>query len=101
MDAKIIREMGNMGLREIKWMTKPKIMVCAPSNSATDDILLKLVKNGFLSLNLAKYNPKMVWIGYNFTHMLLKRLALMPKLNHMFVKAIKKCSMRLWNWRMV
>ncbi|GKB48236.1 histone acetyltransferase type B catalytic subunit [Tanacetum coccineum] len=44
---------------------KPRYLVCAPSNAATDDILLKLLRISFLGQKLEKYNPKIVRIGFN------------------------------------
>lgn len=90
MDAKILKEMGNMGLQDIQWPPKPKFMVCAPSNSATDGILLKVLKHGFLGLNMSKYNPKIVRIGFHSNTDAARDVGLAAKVNSYISKSYEE-----------
>uniref|UniRef100_A0A7S4R0A1 WW domain-containing protein n=2 Tax=Ditylum brightwellii TaxID=49249 RepID=A0A7S4R0A1_9STRA len=42
---------------------KPRILVCAPSNAAVDNVILKIMEDGFIDGNGCRYNPSMVRIG--------------------------------------
>ncbi len=42
---------------------KPRILVCAPSNAAVDNIILKIVQDRFLDGNGSKYSPSIIRIG--------------------------------------
>ncbi|KAJ8768098.1 hypothetical protein K2173_021038 [Erythroxylum novogranatense] len=45
-----------------------RVLVCAPSNSALDEIVLRLLRNGICDENLRTYNPKIVRIGLKAHH---------------------------------
>ncbi|KAF5745085.1 helicase MAGATAMA 3-like isoform X1 [Tripterygium wilfordii] len=45
-----------------------KVLVCAPSNSALDEIVLRLLQNGVRDENVHIYNPKIVRIGLKAHH---------------------------------
>ncbi|XP_065856347.1 probable helicase MAGATAMA 3 [Euphorbia lathyris] len=45
-----------------------RVLVCAPSNSALDEIVLRLLRNGILDENVRPYNPKIVRIGLKAHH---------------------------------
>jgi senataxin len=42
---------------------KPRILVCAPSNAAVDNVILKIVEDRFLDGNGSKYSPSIIRIG--------------------------------------
>lgn len=42
---------------------KPRILICAPSNAAVDNIILKIMEDGFIDGNGMRYNPVMCRIG--------------------------------------
>ena len=42
---------------------KPRLLVCAPSNAAVDNIILKIMKNGFVDGQGTRYNPSIVRVG--------------------------------------
>ncbi|CAN1324791.1 Probable helicase MAGATAMA 3 [Linum perenne] len=45
-----------------------RVLVCAPSNSALDEIVLRLLRNGVLDETVSTYNPKIVRIGLKAHH---------------------------------
>lgn len=45
-----------------------RVLVCAPSNSALDEIVLRLLKTGVHDENVRSYNPKIVRIGLKAHH---------------------------------
>ncbi|XP_050228879.1 probable helicase MAGATAMA 3 [Mercurialis annua] len=45
-----------------------RILVCAPSNSALDEIVLRLLRTGVRDENIHTYNPKIVRIGLKAHH---------------------------------
>jgi len=44
-------------------MHRPHILVCAPSNSAVDNILERIIQYGFYQLNGQQYRPAMIRVG--------------------------------------
>ena len=42
---------------------KPHILVCAPSNAATDELLERILKHGFRDANAAVYRPNVSLIS--------------------------------------
>ncbi len=42
---------------------KPRILVCAPSNAAVDNVILKIVEDRFLDGNGSKYSPSIIRLG--------------------------------------
>jgi len=42
---------------------KPRILICAPSNAAVDNIILKIMEDGFIDGNGCRYNPVMCRLG--------------------------------------
>jgi len=42
---------------------KPRILVCAPSNTAVDNIILKIMDDGFLDGTGRPYKPNIVRVG--------------------------------------
>ncbi|KAG8647199.1 probable helicase MAGATAMA 3 isoform X2 [Manihot esculenta] len=45
-----------------------RVLVCAPSNSALDEIVLRLLRTGLRDENVHTYNPKIVRIGLKAHH---------------------------------
>ena len=43
--------------------SKPRLLVCAPSNAAVDNIILKIMEEGFVDGQGNRYNPSMVRVG--------------------------------------
>ena len=42
---------------------KPRLLVCAPSNAAIDNIILKIMEDGFVDGSGQRYNPSMIRVG--------------------------------------
>lgn len=42
---------------------KPRLLVCAPSNAAVDNIILKIMEDGFIDGSGQRYNPSMIRVG--------------------------------------
>ena len=42
---------------------KPRLLVCAPSNAAVDNVILKIMKDGFIDGQGTRYNPSIVRVG--------------------------------------
>ena len=42
---------------------KPRLLVCAPSNAAVDNIILKIMEDGFVDGSGQRYNPSMIRVG--------------------------------------
>jgi senataxin len=42
---------------------KPRLLVCAPSNAAVDNIILKIMEDGFVDGSGKRYNPSMIRVG--------------------------------------
>jgi len=42
---------------------KPRLLVCAPSNAAVDNIILKIMEDGFIDGQGNRYNPSMIRVG--------------------------------------
>lgn len=47
---------------------RSKILVCAPSNSALDEIVLRIMQNGLFNATGATYSPTLVRVGINVHH---------------------------------
>ena len=43
--------------------SKPRLLVCAPSNAAVDNIILKIMQDGFIDGQGQRYNPSMIRVG--------------------------------------
>ena len=43
--------------------SKPRLLVCAPSNAAVDNIILKIMEDGFIDGNGNRYNPSIIRVG--------------------------------------
>lgn len=48
---------------EMARRAKPRLLVCAPSNAAVDNICLKIMEDGFIDGQGQRYNPSMIRIG--------------------------------------
>jgi senataxin len=42
---------------------KPRILCCAPSNAAVDNVVSKIIKDRFIDGNGGKYNPSILRVG--------------------------------------
>lgn len=42
---------------------KPRLLVCAPSNAAVDNVILKIMQEGFRDGSGSRYNPSMIRVG--------------------------------------
>ena len=42
---------------------KPRLLVCAPSNAAVDNIIQKIMEDGFVDGSGQRYNPSMIRVG--------------------------------------
>ena len=48
---------------ELARKAKPRLLVCAPSNAAVDNIILKIMEDGFIDGQGRRYNPSMIRVG--------------------------------------
>lgn len=48
---------------EMARKAKPRLLVCAPSNAAVDNVILKIMEDGFIDGQGQRYNPSMVRVG--------------------------------------
>jgi len=48
---------------DIARRAKPRLLVCAPSNAAVDNVILKIMEDGFVDGSGQRYNPSMIRIG--------------------------------------
>lgn len=42
---------------------KPRLLVCAPSNAAVDNVILKIMEDGFVDGSGKRYNPSIIRVG--------------------------------------
>jgi senataxin len=42
---------------------KPRLLVCAPSNAAVDNVILKIMQDGFVDGSGKRYNPSIIRVG--------------------------------------
>lgn len=42
---------------------KPRLLVCAPSNAAVDNVILKIMEDGFIDGSGNRYNPSIIRVG--------------------------------------
>lgn len=42
---------------------KPRLLVCATSNAAVDNVILKIMESGFKDGSGARYNPSIIRVG--------------------------------------
>ena len=55
---------GNrQGALEVARRAKPRLLVCAPSNAAVDNVILKIMEDGFVDGSGQRYNPSMIRVG--------------------------------------
>jgi hypothetical protein len=45
---------------------KPRLLVCAPSNAATDELLARVLDRGFIDGELRSYKPNVARVGLDF-----------------------------------
>jgi senataxin len=48
---------------EMARRAKPRLLVCAPSNAAVDNVILKIFEDGFVDGQGNRYNPSMIRVG--------------------------------------
>lgn len=54
---------GRTNALEMARKSKPRLLVCAPSNAAVDNIILKIMEDGFIDGQGNRYNPSMIRVG--------------------------------------
>jgi len=55
---------------------KPRILVCAPSNAAIDNVIVKIMSDRFVDGNGAKYSPSIVRVGAGIVNPKVKGVGL-------------------------
>jgi len=65
---------------------KPRLLVCAPSNNAVDNILRKIMSDGFIDGNGMRYNPSVVRVGVGQSTA-VKDVSLQSKVNELIEEA--------------
>jgi senataxin len=64
---------------------KPRLLVCAPSNAAIDNIILKIMEDGFIDGKGQRYNPLMVRVGVHQS-IAVRDVSLMSKVDALFAE---------------
>lgn len=54
---------GRQHALEMARKSKPRLLVCAPSNAAVDNIILKIMEDGFVDGQGNRYNPSIIRVG--------------------------------------
>lgn len=54
---------GRQHALEMARRSKPRLLVCAPSNAAVDNIILKIMEDGFIDGQGNRYNPSIIRVG--------------------------------------
>lgn len=62
---------------------KPRLLVCAPSNAAVDNIILKIMEDGFVDGKGQKYFPSMIRVGVG-QGVAVRAVALETKVENIF-----------------
>lgn len=57
-------------------LSKPRILVVAPSNTAVDNIILRIMENGFVDGNGGKYFPNILRVGVGSKNLKIKSVTL-------------------------
>ena len=70
---------------EVAQKSKPRLLVCAPSNAAVDNVILKIMADGFVDGNGSRYNPSMVRIGVGQS-VAVKDIALESKIDSLLAE---------------
>lgn len=58
-----MRSRNRQGALDAARRSKPRLLVCAPSNAAVDNIILKIFEDGFVDGSGQRYNPSMIRVG--------------------------------------
>ena len=66
---------------------RPRILVCAPSNAAIDNVISKIMEDGFVDGSGRRYNPSMVRIGRGQSES-VKDVCLQEKVERYITKAM-------------
>ena len=73
---------GGQGVSlEVARRSKPRLLVCAPSNAAVDNVILKIMEGGFIDGKGNRYNPSMIRVGVGQSPV-VKDVALESKVDH-------------------
>ena len=64
---------------------KPRLLVCAPSNNAIDNVIQKIMEGGFIDGSGGRYNPSIVRIGVN-QNKVVKDVSLESKVNELMTE---------------
>eukprot|EP00804_Cyclotella_cryptica_P009981 CCRYP_015418-RA/>CCRYP_015418-RA protein AED:0.07 eAED:0.07 QI:522/1/1/1/1/0.83/6/1172/1208 len=55
---------------------KPRILVCAPSNAAVDNVVVKIMNDRFVDGNGSKYSPSIIRVGTGIVNDIAKKVSL-------------------------
>lgn len=61
--AKALSQTETLAAISAAAQVKPRILVCAPSNAAVDNVILKIMEDRFLDGNGSRYSPSIIRIG--------------------------------------
>lgn len=60
---------------------KPRILVCAPSNAAVDNVVVKIMNDRFVDGNGSKYCPSIIRVGTGIVNDVAKKVSLQGALD--------------------
>ncbi len=82
-DVKNVKSTGatKLALEEAS-KQKPRLLVCAPSNNAIDNVIQKIMEGGFIDGSGKRYNPSIVRVGVGQSEV-VKDVSLESKVNHL------------------
>ncbi|CAB9520022.1 Probable helicase DDB_G0274399 [Seminavis robusta] len=69
---------------ELARKSKPRLLVCAPSNAAVDNVILKIMEDGFVDGQGKRYNPSMIRIGVGQSGEIRRAVSLEQKVDAIF-----------------
>jgi senataxin len=61
---------------------KPRILVCAPSNAAIDNVVAKIMSDRFVDGNGSKYSPSIIRVGSGIVNDIAKKVSLQGNVNY-------------------
>lgn len=73
--------------------SKPRLLVCAPSNAAVDNIILKIMQSGFVDGGGMRYNPSMIRVGSGHSEA-VKDVALERKVEGLLKETLEPIKLR-------
>ena len=72
---------------------KPRILVCAPSNAAIDNVIVKIMSDRFVDGNGLKYSPSIVRVGAGVVNSIVKCVGLKETVDSIIAQGADICQL--------